>query len=179
MNTTHPVAARYLEQLDRALAALGPDERREIVREIDNHIADALRAGRPIDEVLQALGPAEALAKAYTVESLLNPRSKAPRSDRWLRLLGFLAIAGLPSFIVIVTLFAFGVSMTLSGIAVFVASLLVMTGVVWIDINPHPIAGALLGLPIAALGVLAIWGLVAYVRFITRLAKQMLARART
>ena len=66
--------------------------------------------------------------------------------------------------------------MTLSGIAVFVASVLVMMGLVWIDINPHPVVGLVLGLPIAALGVLALWGLVAYVRFLMRMAKQTLAR---
>jgi hypothetical protein len=70
----HPTAERYLASLDRELAAMPRAERSEVVDEIRAHLHDATAAGQPLGEVLSRLGPAEALAKAYLVESYLNPR---------------------------------------------------------------------------------------------------------
>lgn len=72
MTSENPAAGRYLQRLERELAALAGRERADILREIEDHLADAQAAGRPLAEVLAALGPADALARAYAVELALN-----------------------------------------------------------------------------------------------------------
>jgi uncharacterized membrane protein len=86
MTVDNPLVERYLTAFSAGLAQLAPSERAEVVAEIRQHIADATAAGRPIDDVLKALGPVEALARAYQLELLVSPRATAPaqlRSDRW------------------------------------------------------------------------------------------------
>ena len=177
MSATHPVARRYLDELERGLGALQPDERREIVREIDDHIADAVAAGRPMEDVLQVLGPAQTLARAYSVETLLNPREKTPAADRWLRLIGLLAVASLPSFILIVVLGSLGLSFTVAGAAIFGAGVLTMAGVTGIMDAP-PFVGVLGGPPLAFLGIACLGALYYYLRFLIRLSRATLARTR-
>ena len=177
MSATHPVARRYLDELERGLGAVQPDERRDIVREIDDHIADAVAAGRPMEEVLRVLGPAQALARAYSVETLLNPRDKTPAADRWLRLLGLLAVASLPSFILIAVLGSLGLSFTVAGAAIFVAGVLAMAGVTGIMDAP-PFVGVVGGPPLAFVGLACLTALYYYVRFLIRLSRAALARTR-
>ncbi len=81
----NPLTQRYLGQLGAALerTPVREDERQEILGEIDSHLAEAMRSGVPLPDALEALGPAEALARAYAVELALNPRpgdgTSAPR----------------------------------------------------------------------------------------------------
>jgi hypothetical protein len=72
----HPVVARYMASFEASIAALDPGERLAIAQEIRNHIAEATAAGKPLDDVLRSLGPAETLARAYVVELLMNPRTQ-------------------------------------------------------------------------------------------------------
>jgi uncharacterized membrane protein len=177
MTPDHPLAVRYVDKLSQALGDLAPTERAEILIEIRNHISDATAAGTPIDDVLRALGPADQLARGYRVELLLNPKMPTPRSDRWLKIVGLLAVGSLPTFIIVVTLGAVGVSFSISGVIVFIAGIAKASGEApaWVTMDVPPwVAIVLVGPALTALGVATLWGLVAYVRFLARLARRVL-----
>jgi len=178
MTTDLPLVNRYLTALDAALTQLAPTERSEVVAEIRQHIADATAAGKPIDEVLQSLGPVEALARAYQLELLVSPRPNAPaqrRSDRWLKIIGLLAIGSLPTFIIVVTLGALGLSFSLSGIAVLIAGIADSMGALpwWVNSDFQPWVTIVIGVALTCLGLLASWGTVAYLRFVVRLVRRV------
>jgi uncharacterized membrane protein len=176
MTPDHPLATRYVDKLSQALGDLAPAERAEILSEIRHHISDATAAGTSIEEVLRALGPAEQLARGYRVELFLNPKVPAPRSDRWLKIVGLLAIGSLPTFIIVVTLSAIGVSLSVSGVIVFVAGVAQAIGDLpsWVSMD-CPAWVAIVGGPaLTALGVVAVWGLVAYLKLLARITRRVL-----
>ena len=76
MTQGHPVVERYLTRFEAAINEFDFPEQEEIAREIRNHIAEAHAAGEALDAVLQTLGPADVLARAYAVELALNPQNK-------------------------------------------------------------------------------------------------------
>jgi uncharacterized membrane protein len=178
MTTDHPLVHRYLTAFEEALAATAPDDRADIVAEIRQHIADAQAAGRTLDDILNALGPVDALARAYALELAISPRSapREPRSDRWLKILGLMAIASLPSFIVLTVLGTIGIAFTLSGLAVVIAGIADATGALpgWIQNDIGPAAAIVTGVGLTVAGLLSGWGAVAYTRFLTRLVRRVL-----
>ena len=72
----NPLVRRYLDELAAALGRtpLPLAEQAAIVGEIESHVAEAIVSGVPLADVLERLGGAEELARAYGVESFLNPR---------------------------------------------------------------------------------------------------------
>ena len=178
MTTDLPLVNRYLTAFDAALIQLAPAERAEVVAEIRQHIADATAAGKPIDDVLRSLGPVEALARAYQLELLVSPRPNAParpRSDRWLKVIGLLAIGSLPTFIIVVTLGTIGISFSLSGVAVVIAGIADSVGALpwWMTSNVQPWVAIVLGVALTILGLLASWATVAYLRFVVRVVRRV------
>ncbi len=131
MKPPHPVVERYLAHLDRAVAGLEPAERHAIVDEIRNHIAEATAAGRPLDAVLQSLGPANALGRAYAVELLLDPAPDSPRSaaQRWFGLIGLIVALSIPTLVVVTTLGSIAISFVSAGLFAFAAALLEGVGI--------------------------------------------------
>jgi uncharacterized membrane protein len=97
----------YLTRLANALAAVAPEEKDEIVREIRAHIQDSV-SGAPdprgaVDRVIRLLGEPEELAERYTTESLLtraghsfSPWLLLRTSWRWAKL----GITGMIAFLV-------------------------------------------------------------------------------
>ena len=63
MKQQHPVIERYMTHLETAIGGLDPADRREVLQEIRNHIAEATAAGKSLDVVLESLGPADALGR--------------------------------------------------------------------------------------------------------------------
>lgn len=177
MTMDHPLVNRYLSDLNSALASLAPAERAEVVTEIRQHIEDATAAGRPIDEVLQSLGSVDALARAYQLELLVKPRGAEPqpRSDRWLKILGLLAIGSLPTFIIVVTLGTIGLAFTVAGVATFAAGIADSAGVLpaWVTSDVQPWVAIVLGIGVTALGIIASWGTIAYLKFVVRLVRRI------
>lgn len=178
MTTDLPLVNRYLTQLDAALASLAPAERAEVVAEIRQHIVDATDAGKPIDEVLQSLGSVDALARAYQLELLVSPRPnapKAPRSDRWLRIIGLLAVGSIPTLVIVATLGSIGLSFTLSGIAVFIAAIADASGALpdWVTMDVQPWVAMLGSIVMFLVGVLCSWGTIAYLRFVARVVRRV------
>ena len=169
----HPLVVRYLDNLEQALGDLAPIERAEILTEIRNHMTDATAAGTAIEDVLRALGPADQLARGYRVELLLNPKLPTYRANRWLRIAGLLAVGSLPTFIIVVTLSAVGVSLSVSGPVVFVAGIAKSFGYLpWVMLDCPPWVAIVIGPVTAALGVAALWGLAVYLKLLARIVRR-------
>lgn len=172
------IVDKYLAALDAALTSLAPAERAEVVAEIRQHIADATAAGKPIDEVLGALGPVDALARAYRLELLVMPRASAPeqpRSDRWLKVIGLLAIGSLPTFIIVIVLGTIGLSFTLTGIGLVLAGIGDYAGALprWVHTETEPWFEIIIGIALFVLGLLSSWATYGYLRFCVRAVKRV------
>lgn len=184
MTDAHPLVERYLAKLESGLQGLPAPERAEVVGEIRNHIAEATAAGQPIDAVLTSLGAAEDLARGYAVELLLNrPAAASPgmtRLRRFFMLTGLIAIGSVPTFVVVVVLGSIGLTFIASGLVVFCAGILASTG--WlpnnVTVDVAPWIAVLVGPAMSLLGVAALAGLVAYVRFTARLVRRVVPRVR-
>jgi uncharacterized membrane protein len=170
-----------LEAEVRGLECPEPDE---IVDEIRNHIAEAHAAGKPLDAILQALGPADVLARAYAVELLLHPRTRQPTRAfaRNLSVAGVVAASSIATLIVVSTLGSIGLGFSLSGLIVFVVGLFEAAGVhlPGVEMGGLPPAFPIvLGPALLVLGVAALVGLRMYVRFIVRTLRRVLGRVRS
>src|SRR5688572_29011515 len=73
MSDQNPVIERYMASFEAALQRHDLPEWKEIGADLRSHIAEAQGYGKPLDEVLAALGPADTLARAYAVELKINP----------------------------------------------------------------------------------------------------------
>jgi uncharacterized membrane protein len=174
----HPVAERYLSRLAEGLATLEPAERQEVVQEIRNHIAEATATGTPLDDVLVALGSADALAKAYSVEMLLHPRRDRRRGsiETTLKVIGLVALGSIPTIVIVSTLGSIGVSFIASGIVVFIVGIWAFVAPLpsWVNLSVHPIWAVLLGPVMLVVGGLALQGLAWYVRLLARAVRAVL-----
>lgn len=172
----------YLAALDAALASLAPAERTEVVAEIRQHIADATAAGKPIDVVLQALGPVDALARAYQLELLVKPGPRSAdrrRSDRWLKIIGLLAVGSLPTFIIVIVLGTIGISFVLTGLGLVLAGIGDYAGALphWVNTETAPWFEILMGGALLVLGALSSWATYGYLRFVVRVVKRVTVAA--
>jgi uncharacterized membrane protein len=170
MKPQHPVVERYLTRLEAAVGALDAAERREVLRDIRNHIAEATAAGTPLDVVLRSLGSAEALGRAYAIELLLQPQ-KDPRrhpAQRWFSIVGLIVVLSIPTLVAVSTLGSIGISFAASGVFVFVVGVLEGAGVFpWPDVSDvPPIVAIVLGPAMVVLGLISLLALKFYVRFV-------------
>jgi uncharacterized membrane protein len=177
------IVEQYLAALEAALKNMAPAEREEVVAEIRQHIADATAAGKPIDEVLKALGPVDALARAYQLELLVKPRENAPAqssSDRWLKVIGLLAIGSLPTFIIVIVLGTIGLSFTLTGIGLMLAGIGDYAGALphWVHTETEPWFEIIIGIALLILGLLSSWATYGYLRFVVRVVKRVTVNGR-
>jgi len=185
MMDEHPLIEKYLSAFEAALTAYNVPEKKEVIVEIRSHIAEALAEGKPLANVLAALGPAEELARGYAVELTLNPRSDRRPSFvlRALRLAGILVVGSLLTFIVVSLLGTIGVGFTLSGILIVVIAGFEAVGIHLPFVQTGglpPIAFLLLGTGIFVVGAGALYVLRHYLRFLARAARGVLpARAVT
>src|SRR5262245_57632785 len=97
-------------------------ERQEIAADVRSHIDEALAYDQPLDDVLKALGPADALARAYAVELLMHPPPdrRVRAVGRFFSLVGLLAAGSIVTLIVVGTLGSIGVGFIGSGLAAIV-----------------------------------------------------------
>ncbi len=177
----HPVIERYLTHLEQAIVALDPDDRREILQEIRNHIAEAMAGGKRLDVILGSLGPADALGRAYAIELLLDPQSsRASALQRWVTLAGLLVVFSIPTLILVSTLGSIGISFVAAGVMSFVIGIVEVAGVLpSLHVSDLP-----LGVPILAGPVLLVTGMMSlaalrlYVRFVRRAVRASLPSRR-
>ena len=176
MTGEHPLVERYLSRLQEGLKSMPPADREEVVRDIRSHIAEAVAAGSTLDSVLTTLGPADVLARAYTVELLLHPPPGRPPmsgSQRFFALAGILALTSIPTLVVTVTLGSMGVAFVASGLAVFLAGVVDAMGISlpFMDgpaSDVHPALAIAAGPALFAIGLLALWALYKYLKWFGR-----------
>ncbi len=161
-----------------ALSEVPAGEREAILHELSDHVSDAVAVGRPLEEVLQALGPADVLGRAYAVELALNaPASRLGVIDRALTVVGLLAVASLPSFVVCVVLSAIGAALVAAGVGVVAGGVAALVRPALVpDLTVSPWVLFLIGPLLAALGAASLVALFVYVRFLVRLTRQTLKR---
>jgi uncharacterized membrane protein len=179
---SHPVAERYLSRLTENLASLEAADRKEVVDELRNHLAESVSAGRSIDEVIEALGPAETLAKAYSVELLVNPRHDRRRArslETTLKLIGLVAIGSIPTIVVFATLGSLGVSFLATGIVCIVVGTWALAAPLpdFVSLTIHPIWAVVMGPGLMLLGYVALRALALYLRFLTRAFRAVIPRS--
>ena len=122
MNQTHPVVDRYLARLNENLSTLSASDRQEILHDIRSHLAEATAGGRSLESTLETLGPADALARAYSVELMLNPRRPmSSRAAYRLKVAGLIAAGSLPTLFVVILLGGVGGTLVLTGMVAAVA----------------------------------------------------------
>ena len=90
----------YFARLERALAPVHPDERREILLETRSHVAEQTRRApwRTVESVLAELGPAEEYARQFLAEeeppaALAPPAAVPPPAPRFDALQGIARLA--------------------------------------------------------------------------------------
>jgi uncharacterized membrane protein len=177
---THPVVERYLARLSEHLENLSPLDRQEVLQDIRSHLAEATAAGTSLDAALESLGPADALARAYAVELLLNPRPHRPRrADRLLKIAGLIAAASLPTLFMIIVLGGVGVSFVAGGVVIIVAGIIDVFGELPAFVQTAglpPLVTVLIGVGFTALGVMALVWLRRFVRFVAFTWRAMVPR---
>lgn len=176
----HPVVARYLATFGAAIKGIDAEERAAIEQEIRSHIAEATAAGKPLDGVLTALGPAETLARAYSVELLMNPRDQRLKSiGAFLMLAATVVAASVVTLIVVTILGSVGISFAASALVVFVIGVLETYGIHLPGVQLSGIPSEwviVLAAPLFVIGVAALVLLTKYVRFVGRAMRKRLPR---
>lgn len=174
---THPLVDRYLSRLREGLAAMPAADREEVERDIRSHIAEAVAAGTPLDTVLTHLGPADTLARAYTVELLIDgARARAAGLSGFQRLLalaGLLALTSIPTIVVVSVLGSIGVSFVFSGVAIVAAGIADAAGLTRVFglnlvLGIHPVWAVVLGPLMSVVGVACLVGLYYYLRWLAQ-----------
>ena len=178
MTQEHPVVERYMTHFEHSIKQFDFPEQQEVAHEIRNHIAEACAAGKQLDAVLQSLGPAEVLARAYAVELLLNQRStrRVQALNGFLKVAGLVAVTSFATFVVISILGTIGIGFVASGAAMIVIGVLEQAGIHLPGVQMNgiaPVWAMVLGLFVLVIGVVALLGLRLYVRFIMRTLKRL------
>jgi len=130
--TSNPAIDRYLTKLSQELGDMPEPERTEVVHEIRNHAAEAMRAGEEAAAVIERFGDPRQLAHAYRVElAVAGPRRPLRHIGRPLRrigrvfaLLGVIAVSSLASFVVIVVLGSLTLAFIGGGAAAIIGGIL-------------------------------------------------------
>lgn len=182
MIDANPALERYMASFEAALKRYDCKDSAEIARDLRGHIAEAQALGKPLDEVLAAVGPADALARAYAIELELNPRGAEVKRTlgNVARVVAIAAGASIVTLLVAMTLGSIGLAFTLSGVILVMVGALEAAGIHYDSVQlagVSPWIVMALGPVFFALGVAAFWGLWAYVKALARtLARSLPAR---
>ena len=160
MTQADPAIAQYMSRFEAALRRYGLPEWAEISSDLRSHIDEAESFGKPVADVIAALGPPDALARAYAVELLMAPpkNARATAVVRVLKIAGVVIAGSFISLIVAITLGGFGLSFLLAGVILFIGGGLKAAGVYL----PFVSTGELPPLAVMALGPVALavgWGI--------------------
>ncbi|WP_420430592.1 HAAS signaling domain-containing protein [Hyphobacterium sp.] len=173
MTDTSSKIEAYLGNFRKALGAFDYDDREGLTGDVREHIEEAVASGQSADAVLRALGPAHTLAKAYAIELELSGRGE--RAAGWFtqaaRVFGYLAVGSILTLTIGVALASFGFALTLSGVAMLVIGMTEAVGVhlPGVQMNGVEPVYVIAAAPIVfILGVLSLWGLHGYCRWLIR-----------
>jgi uncharacterized membrane protein len=180
MSEQNPLIERYMKSFESALQRYDLADWKEVAGDVRSHIAEALEYGKPLDDVLKALGPADTLARAYAVELNLNPDRRRSAVGGYLSVIGILAASGVVSFIVVSGLGSIAVGLFGSGFAMLVIGAVEAIGVHLPGVRLagiHPLFIVALSPVIMLIGVAAGWALWLYVRALIGMLQRTLPRA--
>lgn len=180
--TQNPLIERYMQSFESALRRYDLSEEKEIAADLRSHIDEALAYGKPLDDVLQAIGPADVLARAYAVELKLNPRESSGKAvARILSVITILPATGLLSFIVVAGLGSLALGFLASAFAMIVIGAIEAIGVHLPHVQlagVHPLLVVGMGLVTMLIGLVTGWALWLYVRAMVGMLRRLLARVR-
>jgi uncharacterized membrane protein len=184
MSEANPVIERYMTRFEDSLQNYGLREWKDIAVDLRSHIAEASEYGKPLDEVLHSLGPADVLARAYAVELKMNQPggTRGNAIARLLSVVGILAASGVISFIVVTGLGSIAIGLFGSGLGLLVIGVIEALGVHLPNVQLgglHPLIVAALGPIFMLVGLAAAWGLWLYVRALINVLRRALPRAWT
>lgn len=166
----NPIVERYLAAFREGLRGAPGRDRDEYLGEIESHIAEATARGESAVDVLERLGPAEKLAKAYRVELALSSGNSGV-VWRIVAVLGLVVTASIPSMIIIPLMFGLGVTGLVGGVWVIVYASVPALEANFYNIQDEGLnraLGALTGAGLVVMGLLAFWVLYLYVLLIVR-----------
>ena len=173
----NPAAERYLAALEHSLSPMKASERMEVIHEIRAHLHDGMVAGKPLDELLNRLGAAELLAKAYLVESYLNPkRFGSGWISRTLGLFGLLVFGSLPTLVITSLLGSLGIAFLIAGPILFSSGIFGVFGVSLapaVKTNLAPWLQMILGPIMTVAGASLLWSLLLYLRWLINLFRRV------
>lgn len=170
----------YLRELRRSLQGTAEEEKSEIVSDYEEHFRVGLSRGKSEEEIARSLGSPRTIGRSYRIDSMLGDGVHATVAEVLRAVfattsLGFFNIViVLGPFValvgVMVSLWAAAASIGLSGLAL-------VLGVIAQPIFPayvstggiHPIVLVFGGIGLAALGVVAVIGMVSLSRVVVRM----------
>jgi uncharacterized membrane protein len=116
----------YIQRLKTHLKPLPPSEQQEIVHEIESHLREGVKHGKPLDALLTSLGSPAELAKGYIGEYYLSQSPTRP--SVWLKKMVFFSTAGMTSPVITVFLGGTSAAFALAAALVLIAGLLRLFG---------------------------------------------------
>lgn len=179
MSPTDQATTLYLTQFQKALLRHRVPNAEEISTDLRNHVLEATDSGKPITDVIAALGSPDQLARAYAMELLLSPpeNTRMAGGIRILKVLSLVVAGGFLSLCVVATLGFLGLSLVVAGPAMVVGGILRWMGAhpSWVTPGPlSPVEVMLLGIVVFAIGCSACWLLWGYVRVTARTIRKLL-----
>jgi len=178
MNDEHPLIARYMKQFESALRTHDLREWREIASDLRSHMGEALAAGKPVDALLESLGPADQLARAYAVELVMNARRQQGLFVRITKVSAILAASGCLTFFAICALGLLAILLPL-GLAGLILTVIRTAGLELPDITigAHPVLATTIFVATSAIGAAAVGAFWLYIRFMMGTLRKSLPRA--
>jgi uncharacterized membrane protein len=188
----HPAVDRYMARFQTALRRYHLPDEAEIAADLRGHIAEALAYGKPAESVVESLGPADGLARAYAVELLMgapNRESRESRAElggvsfairRLLIIFGIVAAGGFATAIVALSLGGISLVVALMGPTMLVLGVAELAGapVPGSSLGPFsPLAAIVLSPVPFAIGCAGLWAFWRYIRFLARLLVKTLPRS--
>jgi uncharacterized membrane protein len=166
--------AEYLAELEKRLAALGAEERAELLADYEAHFEHGRAAGRTDEEIARRLGPPQAVARDILYQLSVDRAQADPTLRRVSRAVFAGVGLGIVNVLVLLLPFLIGVLVTA---ALFAAALFLVASPLLGLIQDGPTTDYLLELPLYA-GLagagLILW--VAAVKFASWFVRWMLAR---
>ena len=121
----------YLEKVEKYLKPMPASERIDIVQEIKSEMSELRSEGKSEEEILDRLGNARELAKAYLEQVITGPGKGKALKPAWRKLCAlaaFYSLAGMGGMLVLPLTSVLGVGLMLCGILAPVAGLIKSAG---------------------------------------------------
>jgi len=165
---------KYLADLKHSLVRMSDEERRDVLYDYEEHFRMGMAEGRSEDQIARALGNPRIVGKAYAIDALLDESKEGGGVGAASVLRAVFASISLGFFNIIfvlgpflglvgvmIGLWATAVSLGVSGLAVLLsplAAVIVPGAITLAGMNPAFLFFA--GVGVAALGVLAVIGMI-------------------